>query len=59
MMMTLSCLRLSRPLVRSTMSRAWSHGTFCRRSVTLPPHGVLFAAIVLSAADVSRVLERV
>jgi alpha-glucosidase len=27
--------------------------------VTLPPHGVLFAAIVLSAADVSPVLERV
>ena len=35
-MMTLSWRRLSRPLVRSTMSSAWSHGTFCSRSVTLP-----------------------
>src|SRR4026207_1778916 len=34
--MTLPSSRLSRPLVRSTMSSAWSQGTFCRRSVTLP-----------------------
>ena len=26
--------------MRSTMSSAWSHGTFCRRSVTLPWTGV-------------------
>ncbi len=35
-MITLSCLRLSRPLVRRTMSRAWSHGTCCSRNVMLP-----------------------
>jgi hypothetical protein len=39
-MMTFSLLRLSRPLVRSTMSSAWSQGTFCRRSVTLPRDGI-------------------
>jgi hypothetical protein len=33
---TLSLRRIARPLVRSTMSSAWSQGTFCRRSVTLP-----------------------
>ena len=36
MMITLSWRRLSRPLVRSTMSSAWSQGTFCRRRVRLP-----------------------
>ena len=35
-MMTSPFSRMSRPLVRSTMSSAWSQGTFCRRSVTLP-----------------------
>ena len=35
-MMTLPLRRMSRPFVVMTMSRAWSQGTFCRRSVTLP-----------------------
>ena len=39
-MITLSLRRLSRPLVRRTMSSAWSQGTFCRRSVTLPCDGI-------------------
>ncbi len=34
--MTLPSRRLSRPLARSTMSSAWSHGTLTRRRVTLP-----------------------
>jgi hypothetical protein len=36
MIMTLPFWRLSRPLVASTMSSAWSQGTLCRRRVTFP-----------------------
>ena len=35
-MMTLPLRRMSRPFVVMTMSSAWSQGTFCSRSVTLP-----------------------